>query len=110
MLGLRVYRDGQSVYSGEAGPTWGTAGRNLLGRGLYTSGFPEDGSTFFFGRPYRPLGEDPSVVVGRLGHVAFLVGRLDYVGVAGDNDDILPWPSVRLLGVLVYLVLFSRSL
>ena len=47
-----------------AGPSRGTAGRNLLGGGLCTLGFPEDGSPGVLGRSHRPFDKVPAVVVG----------------------------------------------
>ena len=68
------------------------------------------------GRLHQSLDEDLMVVVGRPGIIAFLWGAscgdgcLNHVSVTGASDNLLFLPSVRVLGVLLYLVLFSCSL
>ena len=92
-------------------PPGGTAGRALFGRGLCTSGFPEDGSPGVLGRPHRPLDEDPRVVVERLGDVAFWwgasYGRHGHVGIAGASDDLLSGFFVYLYTWYCFPALFS---
>ena len=58
--------------------------------------------TMFFLYFLGDLGSSPCLRRASCG-----AGRLTHVNVAGARDDLLPLDPVRLLGILVYLVLFS---
>ena len=85
MLGFRVHGDVQSVYSGRASPSRGTAERNLLGRGLGTSGLAEDGSPGFLAILTSLWTRTRGLLLDNLG---FLVGSL--------LRSWLPWSCRRL--------------